>query len=121
MGRTRKSDKKLSKQSWSIVKASRKGALDDICRKMHKAMVDNNNRLPYAYISKLLVDLKKSPSFDWLTRNIVNKAFLKFKSKMIERETKNIVDKGLIGMDINTKSSGDTALLSELSGDYLQR
>ena len=29
----------------------------------------------------------------------------------------NVVDKGLIGMDINTKSSGDTALLSELSGD----
>ena len=76
-------------------------------------MVDNNNCLPYAYTSKLLVDLKKSPSFDWLTWNIVNKAFLKFKSEMIEREKKNVVDKGLIGMDIKTKNSGDTALLSD--------
>ena len=36
---------------------------------------------------------------------------------MIERGKKNVVDKGLIGMDINTKSSSDIALLSELSGD----
>ena len=84
---------------------------------MYNAMLENNERIPYACISKLLVDLKKSPSFDWLTRNIINKAFLKFKSEMVEREKRNTVKKALIGMDIDTNSSGDTALLSDLRGD----
>ena len=118
MGKTRKStENKLSKESWSIVKASRKGALDDICSKMYTAMIENNARLPYAYISKLLIDLKKSPTFDWLTRNKINKAFLKFKREMVEKEEKNSVKNTCIGMDIEANSSGDTALLSDLSGD----
>ena len=49
-------------------------------------MLDNNNRLPYAYITKILNDLGKQPSFKWLTRNIVNKAFLKYKSDLEEEK-----------------------------------
>ena len=86
-------------------------------------MLLNNNRLPYAYITKLLEDLESSPSFRWLTRNIVNKAFIKFKAKL-ESEKKKMNNQTqtssgtIMGMSIEVEAStDDTATLSELSGD----
>ena len=120
MGRTTRNSRKLSKQSRSILKASRKGALDDICVKMHKATVNNNGRLPYAYITRLLNDLKSSPGFNWLTRNIINKAFLKFKENVESKKQKgkgNDESTNMIGMDVDMLTVEDSAVLSELSGD----
>ena len=70
---------------------------------MHKAMLDNNNRLPYAYMTKLLNDFRKSPSFEWLTRNIVNKAFLKFKANL-EEEKRRGEENDLVSMDVDVPS-----------------
>ena len=120
MGRKakKKSTKKLSKESWSIVKASRKGALDDICIKMHTAMCSNNNRLPYGYVTKLLDDLKDAPSFQWLTRNIINKAFLSFKAKLEEQKKNQDQKEKIVGMDLDVETlRSNSADLSELSGD----
>ena len=86
-------------------------------------MLLNNNRLPYAYITKLLNDLRNSPSFEWLTRNIVNKAFIKYKSQLESEKTKKSSERQrptgtIVGMNIEVEAStADTAILSELSGD----
>lgn len=123
MGCTTRNSKKLSKESRSIIKASRKGALDNIRKKLHTAMLRNNNRLPYAHITKLLNNLGKTPNFNWLTRNnIANKAFLKFKANIEEekkRKQKNdeMNKNEVVGMNVDVSTSKDTALLSDLSGD----
>ena len=123
MGCTTRNSKKLSKESRSIIKASRKGALDNIRKKLHTAMLRNNNRLPYAHITKLLNNLGKTPNFNWLTRNnIANKAFLKFKANIEEekkRHQKNdeMNKNKVVGMNVDVSTSKDTALLSDLSGD----
>ncbi len=62
---------KLSKLSWSIVKASRKEAHDEICCKMYNAMLANNNCLLHVYYATKTIDYclrNESPTFDWLTR-----------------------------------------------------
>ena len=88
----------------------RKGAFDDICKKMQKAMLLNNHQLLYAYITKLLGDLESSLSFKWLTWNILNKAFIKFKAKL-ESEKKKINNETqtssstIMGMSIKVKAS----------------
>lgn len=88
MGRTTRNSQKLSKASRSVVRASRKGALDNICMKMYKEMTKNNNRLPYGYMTKLLGELGSTSNFNWLTPSIINKAFLKYKKSKIEEEKK---------------------------------
>ena len=53
-------------------------------------MLLNNIRLLYVYITKFLNDLRNSPSFEWLTKNIVNKAFIKYKAQLeIEKAKKS--------------------------------
>ena len=79
-------------------------------------MLDNNNHLPYEYITKLLNDLGKSPSFKWLTYNIVNKAFLQFKANL-EEEKRRGKEKELFGMGVDISTADNSALLSDLSGD----
>ena len=44
---------------------------------MHEESTMNNNKLPYGYVSDLLAELR--PRMRWVTKNIVNKAFLKYK------------------------------------------
>ena len=51
-----------------------------------------------------------------MTRNIVNKAFLKYKSDL-EEEKKRQKEKELVGMDVDVSTADDSALLSDLSGD----
>ena len=58
------------------IRESKRAALHQICVLMKEASDGNKGRLPYGYVTKLIRETKDMP---WLTRDIVNKAFLKFK------------------------------------------
>ena len=45
-------------------------------------MIANNGRMPYGYMSTFLEENKRS--FDWLTRDIVNSAYTRFKKRRLE-------------------------------------
>ena len=69
---------------------------------MHEESTMNNNKLPYGYVSDLLVELR--PRMRWVTKNIVNKAFLKYK-----KDVKN-------GMIPNNIQLAGGTVSSDLSG-----
>ena len=78
---------KTSKQAESYanraIKTSRAALLDDVCEGMYKEYINNNKRLPYDHVTNLLNELK--PTEEWLTWNIINKAFMKYKASMKQR------------------------------------
>ena len=57
-------------------KASRNALLADVCEGIYKEFLRNNHRLPYGYVTKLLHDLK--PKESWITKNMINKAFMNY-------------------------------------------
>ena len=62
---------------------SRKELLLDISQGMLEAYKKNGNRLPYGHVEVLLKQLvKKEP---WITRNVINKAFMKHKRESLSR------------------------------------
>ena len=66
-----------TKYAKRALKNSRKALLLDICEGMIESYKQNNNRLPYGQVENLLKELKiKEP---WMTRNIINKAFMKYR------------------------------------------
>jgi len=86
-----------------------KALLVDICEGMHEAALSNKNRLPYGHVTNLLVELK--PKENWLTRNIINKAFIKYrcdkkKMELEQQKAQNVVPDSIsgIGMSLSTLS-----------------
>ena len=55
---------------------------------MYKEFVHNNNRFPYVHVTHLLCELK--PKETWVTQNIINKAFIKYRAN---QKVLGIVDK----------------------------
>ena len=51
---------------------------------MYEAYIRNNNRLPYQHLENILKEVK--PDHDWMTRNILNKAFRKYRLKMNQNQ-----------------------------------
>ena len=60
-----------------IVKVNKKACLENLCNLIHKKVLSNNGRMPYGYMNTLLEENKKS--FHWLTRDVVNSAYTRFK------------------------------------------
>ena len=56
---------------------SRDALLDELCNRLFGAFKKNGNNLPYKYMSNILKELQ--PDNDWLSRNSLNKAFIKYK------------------------------------------
>ena len=77
MARTTNTSKRIASAAKKAVKAAKAASLTDICISMNEAAKNNKNRLPYGYVTKLLKELKSD--LQWLTRNIINKAFLKYR------------------------------------------
>ena len=60
---------------------SRKALLLDISQGMLEAYKKNGNRLPYGHVEGLLKQLVKTEP--WITRNVINKAFMKHKRESL--------------------------------------
>jgi len=83
---------------------------------MYKEFLRNQNRLPYGHISNLLRELK--PQEDWLTRNIINKAFMNYKGEMKQKlEERTQQPSNMSGHVVGGSSLGrvSPSMLSELS------
>ena len=99
-------------------KSSKKAALTEICILMKAASDNNNNRLPYGYVTKLI---NETNDMAWLTRDTVNKAFIKFK-KDLENSDDNCMEitlsssQGSTISDLSTSFSAGTLLLDERKG-----
>jgi len=80
MSRNTRNSKKVIKYANRALKASRNALLEELCRGMYEAYKINGNRLPYRHLSKLLTEVQ--PENEWLTRNKLNKAFIKYRKVM---------------------------------------
>ena len=77
MPRLTKTSLRIQKFVDKATKSSRKALLASLCDDMYNLYTKNGNRLPYGHITVILESLK--PTEPWLTRNIINKAFLNYK------------------------------------------
>ena len=65
-------------------KAKRKSRdilLDKLCNGLFDAFKKNGNKLPYKHMSNLLKEVQ--PGNNWMTRNTLNKAFIKYKRSQL--------------------------------------
>ncbi len=77
MPRVTKTSLCIQKFADKATKSSWKALLASLCDDMHSLYIKNGNRLPYGHISVILKRLKLIEP--WLTRNIINKAFLNYR------------------------------------------
>ena len=75
--RKTRTSKRVASYANRAIKTSRNALLTDICEGMYKEFVLNNHRLPYGHVTKLVDQLK--PKETWISRNIINKAFIKYR------------------------------------------
>ena len=108
-----RNSKKVARLANRARKISRDAFLSDLCKGMYDAYVQNNSRLPYRHLENILREVK--PDNEWITRNILNKAFRKYRLEMDQKpeskppsESNNDVPK-----TVGLKQSG--SLLSDLS------
>ena len=109
MARTTKVSRQIAASAKRTRKLLRRAALDDICVEMHEASRCNGNKLPYGYVMKLLNELAPTSDLNWLTRNIINKAFLRYK-----KDHRSDPRKEGVPDDIQITANG--SILSDISG-----
>lgn len=80
MARKSKTSKRAEDYALRAIRSSRKALLNTIVEDMYKEYLKNGNRLPYGHVTNLLDELKQRE--DWVTRSIINKAFIKYKAEM---------------------------------------
>ena len=92
----------------------KKACLENLCEVIHQKVIANDGRMPYGYMGTFLEENKRS--FDWLTRDIINSAYTRFKKRRSEfhsdREQPTIIE---IHLDDQTSAFNSTSL-SDLSG-----
>ena len=107
MPRKTKTSSRVQKYANRALKSSKDALLADLCEGMYEAYIHNGKRLPYGHVTKLLKELK--PKEGWLSRNILNKAFMKCrceKKKLEEkRDVKTVPDSiCAVGTNLSTLS-----------------
>ena len=113
MTRATSNSRKAAKAARTAIKASKKAALDDICRDLYQSSVENNGRVPHGYVADVVKALK--PTWPWLTRDVINAYLLKYKKIMEERKIigKDSEDQSFLGVDIIPSSHTH---ISDVSG-----
>ena len=90
MERKTNNSKKVAKYANQALRVSRNALLIELYRGMYEAYRNNGNRLPYGHLAKLLKEVQ--PGNEWLSRNMLNKAFIKYRSKQVLTDVA-VVDK----------------------------
>ena len=67
------------------IRAGRKALLLDICKGLHDACIQNDNRVPYGHVRELLNEFGEQ--YGWLSRNIINKAFIKYRTEKLTKSS----------------------------------
>ena len=80
--------KKVSTALKKAITASKRAARDEICKTMVAAAAANNGKLPHAYTTTILEE-SKDTILSWLTRDILNKSFMRHKAKEEGEPPKN--------------------------------
>ena len=94
------------------IRAGRNATLVEICKGMYDAYVRNNNRLPYGHVQELLKQF--GDQYSWLTRNIINKAFIKYRKDI------KLTQKTTVPSEISLKStSSSQKTMSTMSSSSL--
>ena len=100
--RATKTSQKSQLYANRAVRASRKALLHEICKGMYEAYVKNENRLPWGHVGGILEELKTTHK--WLTRNIINKAFINFRKDLKSEPEKLETVPKEINLDQNSSS-----------------
>lgn len=80
MARNTLNSQNASADAKRLVRENKKSVLVNLCRCIHRRVQNNNGRMPHGYM-KTILDENKS-SFEWLTRDIVNSAYTRFKKRL---------------------------------------
>ena len=103
--------KKASEDGKRLLKKNKKAVLENLCQCIHERVKGNGGRMPHGYMNTLLEENKSA--FDWLTRDIVNSSYCRFKRRMANHSDQKPVSE--IHLDRET-STVVCSTLSDLSG-----
>ena len=120
MPRKTKISSRVRKYANRALQSSRNALLADLCEGMYEAYLKNGKRLPYGHITKLLEELK--PKEQWLSRNVINKAFIKCRheKKILEEKKKQmkLVPDSISGIGTNLSNISDLSNVSDTTGTW---
>ena len=113
MPRKTKTSLRVQKYANRAIQSSRNALLEDVCEGMFEAYLNNGQRLPYGHVTNLLSELQTKEK--WLSRNIINKAFMKYrhkkKNKVLEKEVNPVPD-SISGIGTNVSTLSDLSNVS---------
>ena len=81
MERKTSNSKKASEDGKRLARKNKRLVLDNICQCIHEEVKSNNGRMPHGYMRTILEENKSA--FEWLTRDIVNSAYCRFKRRVV--------------------------------------
>ena len=103
MPRLTKTSLRIQRCAEKATKSARNALLSSLCEDMYNLYRKNKDRLPYGHITSILHRLK--PSEPWLTRNVINKAFIKHQKQVA----------GVNVVIVPTKAANESVIDSEIS------
>ena len=62
-----------------LVRANKKACLSNLCKIIYDKVSSNGGEMPYRYMANLVKDHQKD--FRWLTKDMVNSAYTRYKKK----------------------------------------
>lgn len=109
MARNTSNSKKASEDGKRLVRKNKRSVLENLCQCIHEEVKKNNGRMPHGYMNTILEENKHA--FDWLTRDIVNSAYCRFKRRVVASNHSDQQPVSEIHLDEHQKSSS----MSDLS------
>ena len=103
MPRKTKNSLELDRLAKRAQRNGRQALLDDICEGMYEKYLRNNNRLPYGHLEGILKALVAKE--EWLSRNILNKAFMKYRKKIGLKKAAPTADRTAATVTISSSKS----------------
>ena len=88
------------------MKVSKDAALLSICEDMWKVSEQNNGKLPYGHVSEVLATFL--PLYPWLTRDIINCRYIRFKKKKTNP---------LVGVELSLPNPEEETIVSQLESN----
>ena len=89
MARKTMNSQNASDDAKRLVRENKKSVLENLCRNIHEQVKNNNGRMPYGYMRTILHENKSL--FEWLTRDVVNSAYTRFKRRLRDHSEKQPV------------------------------
>jgi len=99
-----------------LVRANKKACLANLCEIIHNKVLSNDGRMPYRYMSTLIKENQKD--FVWLTRDMVNSLYIRYKKKKRLEENSEKDQPTILQIRVDKKKvSSFRASLSDLTNE----